>query len=180
MGISEKLLSEGEHVIASTRTHWKALVLPVIFLIITCALAGFLLAVLPSGDTHDPLMYAVITVAVLVIIWLTLRPFLIWLTASYTVTNRRLINRSGVFTRSGRDIPLHRINDVKYERDLLDRLLGCGTLVISDASENGRSVLPDVPRVEKLQLVITDLLFGNNDGHDDDGTPPHPLEPRPR
>ena len=180
MGISEKLLSEGEHVIASTRTHWKALVLPVIFLLVTCALAGFVLAVLPGGDAHDPLMYAVIAVALLAIVWLTLRPFLIWLTASYTVTNRRLINRSGVFTRSGRDIPLQRINDVRYERDVLDRLLGCGTLVISDASDEGRSVLPDVPRVEKLQLVITNLLFGNDDGRDDDGTPPHPLDPRLR
>ncbi len=114
------------------------------------------------------------------IVWFTVRPFLRWLTASYTVTNRRLINRSGILTRTGRDIPLHRINDVKYERDLLDRLLGCGTLVISDASEEGRSVLPDVPRVERLQLVITDLLFGNDDGADDDGTPRHPGEPRRR
>ena len=80
----------------------------------------------------------------------TVRPFLVWLTASYTVTNRRLINRSGVFMRKGRDIPLHRINDVRYERGVLDRILGCGTLMISDASEQGSSVLPDVPHVEKL------------------------------
>lgn len=180
MAISEKLLSEGEHVIATTRTHWKALVLPVLFLLVLCALAGFVLAILPSGSAHDPLMYLVIAVALLAVAWLTLRPFLVWLTASYTVTNRRLINRSGVFTRTGRDIPLHRINDVTYERDVLDRMLGCGTLVISDASENGRSVLPDVPRVEKLQIVITDLLFGNQDGRDDDGTTRHPLEHRPR
>ncbi|MEJ7706659.1 MAG: PH domain-containing protein [Nocardioidaceae bacterium] len=176
MGISPKLLSEGEHVIASTRTHWKALVVPILLLLIICGLAGFLIAVLPSGDAHDPLMWVVLAVAVLGILWFTLRPFLIWVTASYTVTNRRLINRSGVFSRTGRDIPLHRINDVKYERDVLDRILGCGTLVISDASEEGRSVLPDVPRVEKLQLVITDLLFGNSDGRDDDGTPQHPSE----
>ncbi|MGI8434891.1 MAG: PH domain-containing protein [Nocardioidaceae bacterium] len=180
MAISPKLLGEGEQVIVSTRTHWKALGVPVLIFILTCGLAGFLLAVLPSGDAHDVLMWIVLGVAGLVILWFTLRPLLVWLTASYTVTNRRLINRSGVFTRSGRDIPLHRINDVSYERDPLDRLLGCGTLVISDASEQGRSVLPDVPHVEKLQLVITDLLFGDPDDGDDDGTPPHPLEPRPR
>jgi uncharacterized membrane protein YdbT with pleckstrin-like domain len=91
-----------------------------------------------------------------------------------------LINRSGVFTRRGRDIPLYRINDVTYEKDLLDRMLGCGTLVISDASDEGRSVLHDVPRVEELQLVITNLLFGNDDGADDDGTPPRSPEPRRR
>lgn len=180
MGISHKLLGEGEHVIVSTRTHWKALVFPVIVLLVTCGVAGYLLAILPDGSSHDPLMWIVIVIAVAVIVWFTVRPFLRWITASYTVTNRRLINRSGIITRTGRDIPLHRINDVKYERDLLDRMLGCGTLVISDASEEGRSVLPDVPRVERLQLVITDLLFGNDDGADDDGTPRHPGEPRRR
>jgi uncharacterized membrane protein YdbT with pleckstrin-like domain len=178
MAISPKLLGEGEYVIISTRTHWKALVLPVLALLVTCAAAGFLLAVLPSGSSHQALVWAVVALALVVIAYVCVRPFLVWLTASYTVTNRRLINRSGVFTRRGRDIPLHRINDVKYERDLLDRVLGCGTLVISDASEEGRSVLPDVPHVEKLQLEITKLLFGADDGRDDDGTTPQTSEPK--
>ncbi len=177
MGISPKLLSPGEHVIASTRTHWKALALPVLILIVTCAAAGFLIAVLPDGSAHTLLLLLVVVVAAAVVIWFSIRPFLVWITASYTVTNRRLINRSGVFVRKGRDIPLYRINDVSYERGVLDRMLGCGTLVISDASEQGRSVLPDVPRVEKLQLLITDLLFGSRDGSDDDGTPSTVLPP---
>jgi membrane protein YdbS with pleckstrin-like domain len=177
MSISPKLLSPGEHVIASTRTHWKALVVPVLVLIVTCAAAGFLIAVLPDGSSHSILLIVVLVVAAAIVVWFTLRPFLVWLTASYTVTNRRLINRSGVFVRKGRDIPLYRINDVSYERGVLDRMLGCGTLVISDASEQGRSVLPDVPQVEKLQLLITDLLFGSHDGADDDGTPSSALPP---
>lgn len=177
MGISPKLLSPGEHVIATTRTHWKALIVPVLVLVATCAVAGFLLAVLPDGSAHTVLVILVLVAAAVVVVWFTVRPFLVWITASYTVTNRRLINRSGVFVRKGRDIPLHRINDVSYERGVLDRLLGCGTLVISDASEQGRSVLPDVPRVEKLQLLITDLLFGTDDGSDDDGTPATALPP---
>lgn len=165
MAISPKLLGDGEHVIASTRTHWKALVFPVLALLVTCAVTGFLTAIVPS-TASDAGVWVVLVLALLVIVYATVRPFLVWLTASYTVTNRRLINRSGVFTRRGRDILLQRINDVNYERSVLDRVLGCGTLIISDASEEGRSVLPDVPHVEKLQLVITDLLFGDGD----DGT----------
>jgi uncharacterized membrane protein YdbT with pleckstrin-like domain len=118
--------------------------------------------------------------AAALIVWRVVWPFLNWLTASYTVTNRRLVTRAGIFTRIGRDIPLYRINDVKYERDLLDRMLGCGTLVISDASQQGHSILPDVPHVEKVHLLITDLLFGNNDGADDDGSVPPGPEPHPR
>ena len=101
MGISPKLLSEGERVVATTRTHWKALVIPVLVLIVTCAAAGFLIAVLPDGSSHTILLIVVLVVAAAIVIWFTIRPFLIWLTASYTVTNRRLINRSGVFRPQG-------------------------------------------------------------------------------
>jgi hypothetical protein len=54
---------------------------------------------------------------------------------------------------------------VSYERQILDRLLGCGTLVISAASEFGQIRLHDVPDVERVHLQITELLFGS-DSHD--------------
>ena len=112
----------------------------------------------------------------MVVVWLVVRPFLRWLTTTYTVTNRRLITRTGILTRRGHDIPLPRISDVAYEHGLVDRMLGCGTLVVSDASEHGPVRLPDIPHVEQVQLAISDLLFGHTDDHDsrehrlDDGT----------
>lgn len=165
MAISSRRLGEGEYVVAFTRTHWKALVLPVLVLLGTCGLAGFLLAGVSSGrgSGRDAAAWLVVVVAALLILWFSVRPFLRWLTASYTLTNRRLITRAGLFTRTGRDIPLHRVSDLRYERGLFDRMLGCGTLVISDASDGGHSVLPDVPRVEVLQLTISNLLFGDRD-----------------
>jgi uncharacterized membrane protein YdbT with pleckstrin-like domain len=161
MGISPKLLGDGERVVVSTRTHAKALVLPIVVFIVISGIAGFLSA-MASGETW--LMWIVAAVALVAMVMWVLRPFLVWLTASYTVTDRRLITRRGVFTRVGHDLPLRRINDVSYERHLLDRLLGCGTLVISAASERGQIRLPDVPNVEQLHLTITELLFGD-DGH---------------
>lgn len=167
MVISARRLAEGEYVVAFTRRHWKALVLPVLALLGTCAVTGFLLAGVSSARGHEALRWLVLAVAALAAFWFTVRPFLRWRTASYTLTNRRLISRSGIFTRSGHDIPLHRVNDVRSERGLLDRMLGCGTLVISDASEGGRSVLRDVPRVEALQMVITDLIYDRPDRFSD-------------
>ena len=43
--------------------------------------------------------------------------------------------REGVFKRTGLDIPLARINSVRFEHSLLDRVLGCGTLIIESASD---------------------------------------------
>ena len=167
MGISKKLLADGEHVVLSVRTHPKALIGPVALLILV--LAGVITAaMLQSNNTIVGIAAAVVAVPV-VIVWVII-PFLRWMTSTYTVTNRRLITRRGILTRTGRDIPLFRINDVAYEKSLLDRILGCGTLIISDATEKAGVVLPDVPNVEQVHLQISDLLFAKDDGNDDDGS----------
>jgi len=167
MAISQKLLSDGEHVVLSVKTHVKALILPVVLFILV--VTSVLTVVLRQSDNSSwGLVAAAVAVPVL-ILW-TLIPFLRWTTSTYTVTNRRLITRHGIITRTGRDIPLFRINDVAYEKGLLDRILGCGTLIISDATEKAGVVLPDVPNVERVHLQISDLLFANDDGADDDGS----------
>ncbi|HYJ66088.1 MAG TPA: PH domain-containing protein [Nocardioidaceae bacterium] len=171
MAVSRKLLTEGEEVVLSVRTHVKALFWPVLILLLTCFAAGFLLVVAPDGDSGKYLTYVILAAAVLVLIVWVLSPFIRWLTSTYTVTNRRLIFQTGIFTRSGRVIPLHRINDVSFEKHLSDRMFGCGTLIIHDASEQSGLHLPDIPKVETVHRTITDLVFGLHDGADDDGTP---------
>jgi uncharacterized membrane protein YdbT with pleckstrin-like domain len=170
VAINPKLLNEGEHVVFSTRTHVKALLMPALILIVSAGLGGYLSS-LP--DNHRKIWLTLIWVVVgLVIAVYSVWPFLNWFTTTYTVTNRRLTTHSGVISRTGHDIPLARISDVSYEKGLLDRILGCGTLVISDASEKGRVELPDVPQVEKRQLQLSDLLYhgAQPDSQHDDGT----------
>jgi len=167
MGISKKLLSDNEYVVLSVRGHGKALIWPV--LVFFLVVAGIITALmLKPNDTIVASGLAVVAIPALIV--LSLVPFLRWMTSTYTVTNRRLITRQGILSRSGRDIPLFRINDVAYEKGLLDRILGCGTLIISDATEKAGVVLPDIPHVEQVQLQISDLLFTNDDGNDDDGS----------
>ena len=170
MSINPRLLNEGEHVVWTTRTHVKALFVPALVLIVAAGVGGYLSS-LPD-DNRKVWLTLIWVVAGLVIAVYSIWPFLNWLTTTYTVTNRRLTTHSGVITRTGHDIPLARISDVAYEKGVVDRILACGTLVISDASEQGRVELHDVPRVEKLQLELSDLLF-HGDRHTakhDDGT----------
>jgi uncharacterized membrane protein YdbT with pleckstrin-like domain len=171
VAINPKLLNEGEHVVWSTRTHVKALFAPALVLIVAAGVGGYLSS-LP--DDHRKIWLTLIwVVAGAVIAVYSVWPFLKWFTTTYTVTNRRLTTHTGVISRAGHDIPLARISDVSYEKGLVDRVLGCGTLVISDASEQGRVALQDVPRVEKLQLQLSDLLFHGtqpSSSPHDDGT----------
>jgi uncharacterized membrane protein YdbT with pleckstrin-like domain len=164
MAIPAKLLGEGEVVVVSVRTHWKTLIAPAVLAVLVVAAAVFATALLPGGEVGRWLGYGVLAIAAVAILTWTVWPFLAWLTATYTVTNRRLITRQGVVTRTGRDIPLTRINDVSYERGLTDRLLGCGTLVVKSAGEQSQIVLPDVPHVEQVQLRMNEMLIGWSDG----------------
>jgi uncharacterized membrane protein YdbT with pleckstrin-like domain len=154
VAISKDLLNEGESVVVDTRTHPKALLLPLLILVVLLAIGTFGQTQIDQKEVN----WVVWGLAVIGIFWFVVRPVLIWLTASYTITTRRLITRHGVITRRGHDIPLTRISDVAYEKDLIDRLLGCGTLVISDASTHGQVALPDIPHVEDVQRKLNDLL----------------------
>jgi uncharacterized membrane protein YdbT with pleckstrin-like domain len=157
MVISARRLSEGEVVVASTRTHGKALVVPSVVLIATCAVTGFVSA-WAVNRVGAWLAELALAAAVLVICAFTVRPFLRWLSTTYTVTNRRILVRSGIVRRVGSEVPLLGVTDVSFTRGFVDRLLGSGTLIVSDATEFGGTVLADVPRVRTLQLTIADAM----------------------
>ena len=104
-------------------------------------------------------------------VWFTLRPIVVWATTTYTFTNRRFMKRSGFIAKEGRTIPLNRISGVDFEIGLIDRIFSCGTLVVSDASEQGRVELHDIPRVEQVQLKVSEELHKLSERrHSDDGT----------
>jgi membrane protein YdbS with pleckstrin-like domain len=159
-------LTDGETVIVDTRTHWKAILWPAIVLVVTVAAAVYLTTLV--GNTYARWVVWIIAVAVLVV-W-SVKPFLEWLTATYTITTKRLITREGLIARRGHDIPLLRISDVAYDMGPIDRVLGCGTLVISDASTHGQVELHDIPDVEQVQHQLMDLLGGlhSDSGRNDD------------
>lgn len=163
MAISRSLLNEGENIVFSTRTHFKALLVPGFVLLLVLVVAAWLTSMV-SGVWVWVVWLVAAVVAAIFSIW----PFLNWLAATYTVTDRRLITRNGVLTRRGHDIPLNRISDVSYEHGVVDRILGCGTLVVSDASTHGRVPLHDVPRVETLHKQLSDLLFHGVAASDED------------
>ncbi len=112
-----------------------------------------------------------VVVAASIVGWWVLRPLIGWLTTTYTFTNRRFIKRAGLVAKEGRTIPLNRISGVDFEIGVIDRIFGCGTLIVSDASTNGRVLLSDIPRVEQLQLQVAEELHKLSSGsRSDDGT----------
>lgn len=162
MALSPKLMTEGEYEVLTTRTHAKVLVWPVLQLLVLCALVGFLLAATRNTSQAALLQILVLVAGLGLLLWRVALPFARWVARTYTATNRRLVEQAGIITRTGRVIPWARVNDVAFERSLTDRLLGCGTLVIHDASEQTGLRLRDVPQVKQVHRVLSDLVFDSH------------------
>jgi len=151
-------LSEGEYRVLILHPHWKILLRPTLILTLAALAAAAALLLIPPGRYTGSGQIAVGVIAVLaVLIWFVV-PFLRWQTTTYELTNRRLRLRQGILSRSGRDFPLIRISDVSFSHGLIDRLLGCGQLVVESAGEHGQLVLTEIPQVEKVQATLFQLV----------------------
>jgi uncharacterized membrane protein YdbT with pleckstrin-like domain len=170
VALPQKLLGADEHVVIHTRTHVKAMILPALAFFLIAAAVGVGAALIPH-QARPIGQIAILVLGVVLAIWLVILPFLRWWTTTYTITNRRMITRSGILNKIGKELPLNRINDVSYERSLIDRMLGCGSLNVQTAAEGGTIVLRDVPDVEHVSRELSQLLFGpQHDSHN----PPAP------
>lgn len=163
MGLPPRLLGADEQVIIHTRTHAKAMLLPAVALILIGAAVGAGSAAIPS-EFRPAGQLVVVGLGLVLVIWWVLLPFLRWRTTTYTITTRRLITRSGILNKIGKDLPLNRINEVSSERSLTDRMFRCGTLNVQTAADDGTIVLVDVPDVEQVHREMTELLFSSPAG----------------
>ena len=157
MAISSKLLNEGEHVVVTTRTHPKALLLPLLVLVLRS----------PWRRSSNRLGEASAADIWHLVVWILAALAIVWWVApavprlgdtSYTFTDRRLITRSGLIAKQGPRIPLNRISDVAFEIGLIDRMFGCGTLVIVRRQRARPGRLHDIPRVEEVQRKVAEEL----------------------
>ena len=161
MGLSAKLLGAEERVVLRVRTHLKAMFWPALALVLEGGLLGVGTALVPS-DYRPEGQYAVVLAVFALALWTSVIPYLRWRNRTYTITNHRLITRAGILSKTGKDLPLMRVNDVSYQRSLLDRMLGCGTVNVATAAEDGTVVLHDVPDAQHVHTEISQLLFGTD------------------
>jgi uncharacterized membrane protein YdbT with pleckstrin-like domain len=158
MAYPTKLLAADETLVHDLHPHWKALISPLITLVLVLGIGGFIAARIPDGDQQGLERLGVLLLALLLLGFYSLRPFLRWITTHFVITDRRVLVRTGILARTGRDIPLSRINDITFSHTFLERLLGCGTLVVESAGERGQVTLSEVPRVETVQRELYDLV----------------------
>jgi uncharacterized membrane protein YdbT with pleckstrin-like domain len=149
----DDLLVDGEQVVMHKHPHWKMLVVPVLVLLVVVGLGSFLAALVSAQSWAPWAWLALAVVGVVLVFWLTVVPVVRWRTTHFVVTTRRVLVREGVLSRQGIDIPMSRINSVQFRHTVLERLLGCGTLIIESASDEPLE-FDDVPGVERVHALL--------------------------
>jgi uncharacterized membrane protein YdbT with pleckstrin-like domain len=158
VGYPRKLLNEDEDIVFDLHPHWKALVLPTLLAPVVVFVATFVAGKVPEGDHQGKLRGLVALAAAVAFVWFVVAPYVRWLTTHFVLTNRRVLMREGLLARKGRDIPIFRINDVTFEHTVVERVFGCGTLVVESAGERGQVSLKHIPHVEDVQRAIYTLI----------------------
>ena len=147
MPFPRKYLNEGEEVILDLRPHWFYLAGPASTLVIALVLALWV------RDRSDWILFPVLLLALVSLLWFLGR-YAKWVTTNFALTSDRLIYRSGVGSRQGREIPLERINDVSYHQSIFQRLLGAGDLLFESGGERGQEQFGSFAHPQDIQNEI--------------------------
>ncbi len=153
MAYPDDLLVPGEQIVMHKHPHWKMLVGPVVVLLLVVGSGTFVAALVSAQSWAQWAWLALGVVGIGLVGWLTVTPVLRWRTTHFVVTTRRVLVREGVLARHGIDIPMSRINSVQFRHSVIERLLGCGTLIIESASDEPLE-FDDVPGVERVHALL--------------------------
>jgi uncharacterized membrane protein YdbT with pleckstrin-like domain len=162
LAFPERLLAEHEELIYDLRPHWLTLVVPVLLTVAVVVAVGAAWVVMPAGDLQQPARLAVGLLGLAVLLVTVAGRVLRWATTHFVLTTDRLIFRSGVVAKFGREIPLERINDVTFSQSLLERLVGVGDLLLESAGEQGQSRFSNIRDPEAVQLEIYRQMEAND------------------
>lgn len=161
--IDAMTLIEGEEVIKRMRPHWVVLVPIVAVFIFFTGIYLFALSwilSLPQTIFKDIFFWTVTIIYVFTTLLLTLKRLIWWLTTKYLFTTKRIVTRTGLFVVKGESIALNKVQSIQFEKTLLERFVGSGSLIIESASENEIRII-FVTQAEQIQQRIYTQISSN-------------------
>ncbi|MBS1754102.1 MAG: PH domain-containing protein [Ferruginibacter sp.] len=136
-------LKKNEKKLIIIRQHWLRLVLPFFAWIVLAILLFWWLK------------FSTALIIVLLAAIYPLIEYVNWKNNIWCVTNMRVVDESGFFSRYSKESPLDKINNVEYDQTLWGRLLGYGSVDIQTAAELGETRYEFIHHPKLLKDTIT-------------------------
>lgn len=154
MAFPKKYLGTDEDVVLDLRPHLWSLAEPtaaVIGSLVLWVVLSFVIEL--DGRINDVANWGPLVLLAVALLWFAKR-WIHWRTTSFVVTTDRLIHRSGVIGKQGKEIPLERINDISFHQSVFERMIGAGDLMIESGGEQGQQRFTDIRRPMHVQNEI--------------------------
>src|SRR5215207_4179003 len=147
-----EMLGKNERILLKTRKHWSILFGNITLeIVLIIALIGAVIAIAAMTAFS---MATLGLILVLVPLAGMVRDFLVWYNRQYIVTNRRVIQISGLFSKDVVDSSLEKVNDVKMSQSFFGRLFDYGDIEILTASEVGANVFRSIGEPIKFKTAM--------------------------
>jgi membrane protein YdbS with pleckstrin-like domain len=162
----KKNLQKGEAVIYYPELHWMFLIKPILFFAVIFALLltrsitagyfssiGFLAIV---GAVYKIVLTVIFALSALYLLWKIIEFYLV----QYTITNKRLILKEGLFTSTLVDLPIDRVESLVCVQSILGTVFGYGTIRVSGVG--GKSPrYTTIRKPHKVRRIIYDIIERN-------------------
>jgi uncharacterized membrane protein YdbT with pleckstrin-like domain len=147
----QNMLGENERIQFTTREHW--------FVLFSAILAEILVALVVIAAASTMIVFLnpagwLVFFLLLIPLGLMLRDILIWTNHQFLVTNRRVIQISGIFNKNVVDSSLEKVNDVKMTQSFFGRLFDYGDVEILTASEIGVNLFKRIADPVKFKTAM--------------------------
>jgi|SRR4051794_22771023 len=116
-------------------------------------IAGLILFYSNNNQETGTKLYAFLIVPAAIVLWTLLRHVRLRST-KLTVADGKLRYETGMFSRSVRTMELVKVQDVRVDQTVMNRILGLGTIVIETAGETGRLEMAGVDQPQQVAEYI--------------------------
>lgn len=142
--------------VAEFRSHARRLFWSALVVIAVAGAVGFFYGNLPAPFEN----WMLLTAAAVVLFFLVLLPFLAWWSRRWTITTKRVIERSGVFVPRRRELTHVRGYAIQLTRGPLQRVWRAGTLVLSNGVDEPMR-LANIPSADLVNECLVDQVEVN-------------------
>jgi hypothetical protein len=180
MSYADDLMSTGEQIQYRTKQHPAIFVYGARYAILAVIIAALLFWLASgmdssgvSGTIRSVLGYATLVLfvgGIGVAIWTALR----YVNQEYVLTNRRVIQVSGVLNRKAADSSLEKINDAMLRQSFFGRMLDYGDLTVLTASESGVDAMKMLRSPIEFKKRMLDAKHAFEVGMEREGWAPSP------
>lgn len=160
--------------VARFRGHARRLTWSALVLIAVAGATGYLYGNLPAPFEN----WMLVATAAAVVLLLVVLPFLSWWGHVYTITTRRVMERSGVLAVRRRELDHVRGYSIQVRRGILQRMWGAGTLTLSNGVDQPLRLV-NVPGIDLVHEALVDQVEINQILAHRDAQPPLPPMPPP-